>query len=193
MNSKNYIFDDIPEELDSNQINPFIGQKSPIIKPKLDDTIPSLLNLSEMSSLQKSNKNDSFNINHIDDFKINKNYFKLNTVIPLFNNNPNFNKTHIKAYSNENFTNPQIFNFLNIHEGEKSNKDEEDDNSSYYEGGLNFDGIINIWGDNNKEENDKKKILIEDENGNENEIEEDFHEGFNILNMLQKGKNKNNN
>ena len=191
MNSKNYIFDDIPEELDSNQINPFIGQKSPIIKPKLDDTIPSLLNLSEMSSLQKISKNDSFNINHIDDFKINKNYSKLNTVIPLFNNNTNFIKTHNKANSNEIFSNPKIFNFLgNIHENEKSYKDEEDDNSSYYEGGLNFDGIINFWGDNNKEENNKKKVLIEDENGNENEIEEDLHDGFNILNMLQKGKNR---
>ena len=191
MNSKNYIFDDIPEELDSNQINPFIGQKSPIIKPKLDDTIPSLLNLSEMSSLQKASKNDSFNINHTDDFKINKNYSKLNTVIPLFNNNTNFIKTHNKAYSNEIFSNPKIFNFLgNIHENEKSYKDEEDDNSSYYEGGINFDGIINFWGDNNKEENNKKKVLIEDENGNENEIEEDLHDGFNILNMLQKGKKR---
>ena len=191
MNSKNYIFDDIPEELDSNQINPFIGQKSPIIKPKLDDTIPSLLNLSEMSSLQKASKNDSFNINHTDDFKINKNYSKLNTVIPLFNNNTNFIKTHNKAFSNEIFSNPKIFNFLgNIHENEKSYKDEEDDNSSYYEGGINFDGIINFWGDNNKEENNKKKVLIEDENGNENEIEEDLHDGFNILNMLQKGKNR---
>ena len=191
MNSKNYIFDDIPEELDSNQINPFIGQKSPIIKPKLDDTIPSLLNLSEMSSLQKASKNDSFNINHTDDFKINKNYSKLNTVIPLFNNNTNFIKTHNKAFSNEIFSNPKIFNFLgNIHENEKSYKDEEDDNSSYYEGGINFEGIINFWGDNNKEENNKKKVLIEDENGNENEIEEDLHDGFNILNMLQKGKNR---
>ena len=192
MNSKNYIFDDIPEELDSNQINLFIGLKSPIIKPKLDDTIPSLLNLSEMSSLQKSSKNDSFNINHLDDFKINKNYSKLNTVIPLFNNNSNFTKTHNKAYSNEIFSNPKIFNFLeNILEDEKSNKDELDDNSSYYEGGLNFDGVINFWEDNNKEENDKKRIIFEDEKGNKNDIEEDFHEGFTILNMLIKGKNKN--
>ena len=192
MNSKNYIFDDIPEELDSNQINLFIGLKSPIIKPKLDDTIPSLLNLSEMSSLQKSRKNDSFNINHLDDFKINKNYSKLNTVIPLFNNNSSFTKTHNKAYSNEIFSNPKIFNFLeNILEDEKSNKDELDDNSSYYEGGLNFNGVINFWGDNNKEENDKKRIIFEDEKGNENDIEEDFHEGFTILNMLINGKNKN--
>ena len=36
----------------------------------------------------------------------------------------------------------------------------------------------------------KKKIFIEDENGNEKENEEDLYEGFNILNMLQKGKNK---
>ena len=192
MNSKNYIFDDIPEEIDSNHIDPLIGQKTPVIKPKLDDTIPSILNLSSEASFQKRNKNSSF---HIDNSKVNKNYVKYNSIIPIMHNNSNFNKIHCKALSNEVFTNPKVFNFLgSTQETEKSHKDEDDDNSSYYEG-MNFDGIINFWNDNIHEENEEnnKKVIIDDENGNihENEIEEDINEGFNILNMLQKGKNKN--
>ena len=197
MSSKNYISNDIPEEIDSKEINPINGQKSPIIKPKLDDTLPSILNLSsEMStSLRRPSKNDSF---HIDDFKINNNLFKFKSFIPLYNNNSTFIKCHCKASSNEIFTNPNIFNFLNIKESEKNKKDEEDDNSSYYEGGLQFDDVINFWGDNNKEQNEendeneknKKKVIIDYEDGNENE-QEDINEGFDILNMLQKGKKKN--
>ena len=190
MSKKKYIFDYIPEEIDQNQIDPIIGQKSPVIRPKLDDTIPSILNLSsEMSSFQKTSKDDSFH------FQINKNFFKANTFIPLFNQKSTFVKGHYKSFSNEVFTKP---NFLNIKGKEKNNKDkEDDDDSSYYGGELNFDGVINFWGgDNNKEENEgvKKGLLIENENENEIEkkieIEDDINEGFNILNMLQKGKPK---
>ena len=194
MNSKKYIFDNIPEEIDSNQIDPIIGQKSPIIRPKLDDTIPSLLNLSsEMSSMQKTYKDDSFNMTNF-----NNNYFKSNTIIPIFNNpKSKFIKSHYKSFSNEVFTNPKIFN---VQEKEKNNKNnEEDDDSSYYGGELNFDGVINFWGDNNKEENEdgKKGLLIENEAGIENKIEnvieEDINEGYNILNMLKKEKMQNKN
>jgi len=194
MNSKKYIFDNIPEEIDSNQIDPIIGQKSPVIRPKLDDTIPSLLNLSsEMSSMQKTYKDDSFNMTNF-----NKNYLKSNTIIPIFNNpKSKFIKSHYKSFSNEVFTNPKIFN---VQEKEKNNKNnEEDDDSSYYGGELNFDGVINFWGDNNKEENEdgKKGLLIENEAGIENKIEnvieEDINEGYNILNMLKKEKMQNKN
>ena len=187
MNSKNYIFDDIhdiPEEAETNQINPIIGQKTPIIKPKLDDTFPSLLNLSSEVSFKMQSKNDSF---YKENSKINKNYFKYNTLIPIINNNSNFIKCHNKALSNEIFANPKVFNFSgNTQEKEKSHK-EEDDNSSYYGDGIIYDGIVNFWNENILEENEKK-VIIDDENRNKNEIEEDFYEGYNILNMLQKGK-----
>ena len=188
MSKKKYIFDYIPEETDQNQIDPIIGQKSPVIRPKLDDTIPSILNLSsEMSSMQKNSKDDSFN------FKLNKNLNKANSLVPLFNQKSTFVKGHYKSFSNEVFTNP---NFFNMKEKEKANtNNEDDDNSSYYGGELNFDGVINFCGgDNNKEENEdiKKGLLIENEKEIENkiEIEDDINEGFNILNMLQKGKPK---
>ena len=187
MNSKNYIFDDISEEIETKQINPIIGPKTPVIKPKLDDTIPSLLNLSSEVSFQKQSKNDSF---HKENSKVNKNYFKYNTLIQI-NNNSNFIKSHYKALSNEIFTNPKVFNFLgNTQETEKSHK-EEDDNSSYYGDGMNFDGIINFWNDNINEEkeNNKKKVFIDNENVNE--LEEDINEGYNILSVLQKSKKKN--
>ena len=193
--SKRYNFDDIPEELlESNQINPIIGQKSPVVKPKLDDTIPSILNLSsEVSSYQKESKNDSF---YLDNFTLKKNYIKSNSIMSVFKGNNDFNKSHYKANSNEIYTNPKIFNFLgNTQDSDKNNKHEDDDdNSSYYGGELNFDGVVNYWGgDSNKDENEeiKKKLFLEDENGNEKEKEEDITEGFNILNMLQKGKIKN--
>ena len=159
MNKKKYIFDYIPEEMDQNQIDPVIGQKSPVIRPKLDDTIPSILNLSsEMSSLQRASKDDSFN------FKINKNYLKANTIEPLFNKNSIFVKGHYKSLSNEVLTKP---NFLNMKEKTNNKDNEDDDNSSYYGGELNFDGVINFGGgNNNKEENEdiKKGLLIENEN-----------------------------
>ena len=190
MNQKKYIFDYIPEELDQNQIDCIIGQKSPVIRPKLDDTIPSILNLSERSSIQNTYKDDSFNN------KINKNFSKASSLAPLANKKSNFVRRHYKSLSNEVFGKP---NFLNIKGKEKNNQNnEDDDNSSYYGGDLNFDGVINFCGDDdNKEENEdiKKGLLIENENEIENkiEIEDDIHEGFNILNMLQKGKPKDNN
>ena len=184
MSKKKYIFDYIPEETDQNQIDPYIGQKSPIIKPKLDDTIPSILNLSsEMSSFQKTSKDDSFN------FRVNKNFIKANS---LFNQRSTFVKGHYKSFSNEFFSNPNFFN-MKEKEKEKINKsNEDDDNSSYYGGELNFDGVINFWGgENNNEENEdfKKGLLIENEIENKIEIE-DINEGFNILNMLKNGKTK---
>lgn len=193
--SKGYNFDDIPEELlESNQINPIIGQKSPVLKPKLDDTIPSILNLSsEISGYQKGSKNNSF---YLDNSTLKKNYINSKSIISLYKGNNNFNKSHYKAYSNEIFANPKILNFLgNTQDSDKNNKHEDDDdNSSYYDGELNFDEVVNFWGgDINKDENQeiKKKLFLEDENGNEKENEEDITEGFNILNMLQKGKIKN--
>ena len=185
----NYIFDHIPEETDTNKRNPIIGQKSPIIKPKLDDTIPSILNLSSEHSFQKPSKNGSF---QIDNSEIKKNYIKYNSLFPMINNNSNFIKCHYKALSNEVFTNPKVFNFLgNAQEIEKSHNEQDDDNSSYYEGGMNLDGIINFWHDDiheDKEEN-KKRVIIDYEN-EINDIEGDINEGFNILNMLQKAKKK---
>ena len=189
MSKKKYIFDYIPEETDQNQIDPIIGQKSPVIRPKLDDTIPSILNLSsEMSSMQKNSKDDSFN------FKLNKNLNKANSLVPLFNQKSTFVKGHYKSFSNEVFTNP---NFFNMKEKEKANtNNEDDDNSSYYGGELNFDGVINFWGGDHNEENEdiKKGLLIENENEIENKIQiEEDNEGLNILNMLQKGKAKDKN
>ena len=190
---KEYNFDEIPEELlelDSNQINPIFGQKAPKIKPKLDDTIPSILNLSsEMSTHNKgSTINESFNLDNI---QIKKDCTKSNSIIAVFGNN-DFIKSHYKAYSNELFKNPNIFSFIGQDSGKKNKHEEEDDNSSYYEGEINFDGVVNFWNEIHQEDDDKvkKKIFIEDENGNEKENEEDLYEGFNILNMLQKGKNK---
>ena len=190
MNPKKYTINDIPEEIiDPEKQNPTLGQESPAVKPKLDDTLPSILNLSsEMSSMRKS-KNDSFCI--MENSKLNKNILPPN--LSSNNKSTKFVSGHSKALSNEVFGNLKILNFLN-HPQEKENNHRDDDNdSSYYNYGseLNFEGgIENLWGD--KDEDIKNKLFIEDEIKNEKDIEEEEHEGLNILNMLQKAKRKNN-
>ena len=182
--------EDIPEEAYSNQIIPIIDPKAPIIRPKLDETIPSILNLSsEKSSYQKSRKASYNN----DEYKYYNNSVKKNNVIPLFNFNPNFIKTHYKANSNEVFSNPKIFNFLgSTQETEKINKDGEDDDSSYYCEEFNINEVVNYWDENFKENNEdiKKKLFIDFGNENHNEFND---EGLNILNMLKNRKAKNDN
>ena len=189
MNPKKYTINDIPEEIiDQEKQDPTLGQKSPAIKPKLDDTLPSILNLSsEMSSMRKS-KNDSFCI--MENSKLNKNILPPN--LSSINKSTKFVSGHCKALSNEMFGSLKILNFLN-HTQEKENNHKDDDDSSYYNYGseLNFEGgIENLWGD--KDEDIKKKLFIEDEIKNEKDIEEEEHEGLNILKMLQKAKGKNN-
>ena len=57
MNPKKYTINDIPEEInDLENKNPILGQESPAVKPKLDDTLPSILNLSSEHSFQKPSK-----------------------------------------------------------------------------------------------------------------------------------------
>ena len=121
---REYNFDDISEEL--LDFNPIVGQQSPIIRTKLDDTIPSILNLSsEMSSHYKGTINESFNLDNIK-----KNNTKSNSIISLLNNH-NFIKSHYKAYSNELLKNSNIFNFINQDNDKINNHEDEDNNSSY--------------------------------------------------------------
>ena len=190
MNPKKYTINDIPEEiLDPENKNPTLGQQSPTVKPKLDDTLPSILNLSsEMSSMRKS-KNDSFCI--VESTKGSKNIFPPN--LASLNKSSHFAPGHSKALSNEVFSNLKILNFINHTQEKEKNHRDDDDDSSYYNYGseLNFEGgIENLWGDN--DEDIKKKLFIDDEIKNEKDIEEEEHEGLNILNMLQKAKGKNN-
>ena len=51
MKTTNIIYDEAPnKEIDLFKINAMIGQESPVIKAKLDDTNPSILNLSQNNS-----------------------------------------------------------------------------------------------------------------------------------------------
>ena len=161
MNSKKYTINDIPEEIiDSENKNPTLGQQSPTVKPKLDDTLPSILNLSsEMSSMRRS-KNDSFCI--MENTKLNKNILPPN--LSSLDKNSHFVPGHNKALSNEVFSNMKILNFLNHTQEKENNHRDDEDDSSYYNCGseLNFEGgIENLWGD--KDEDIKKKLFIEDE------------------------------
>lgn len=190
MNPKKYTINDIPEEInDLENKNPTLGQESPAVKPKLDDTLPSILNLSsEMSSMRKS-KNDSFCI--VESTKGTKNILPPN--LSSLNKSNHFVPGHAKALSNEVFSNLKILNFINHTQEKENNHRDDDDDSSYYNYGseLNFEGgIENLWGE--KDDDIKKKLFIEDEIKNEKDIEEEEHEGLNILNMLQKAKGKNN-
>ena len=190
MNSRKYTINDIPEEvIDPEGKNPTLGQESPTVKPKLDDTLPSILNLSsEMSSMRKS-KNDSFCI--MENGKFSKNILPPN--LSSLNKSSHFVPGHNKALSNDVFNNQKILNFLNHTHGKENNNRDDDDDSSYYNYGseLNFEGgIENLWTD--RDEDITKKLFIEDEIKKEKDIEEEEHEGLNILNMLQKAKGKNN-
>ena len=172
------------ENILSNQINSSIGQRSPIIKAKLDATNPSILNLSsEMSNRSKSN---IFENNNIGNLNITKEYHPPNKI-SLFTNNLPFIPGHFKAFSNEVFSNPRIFNIIGgTQENDKSfDESENEDIFPYnYGGEINFEGgSINFWSGDPIEKNDDK-VYIEDK------INEEDKDGFNILEMLKKIKNQ---
>jgi hypothetical protein len=153
----------------------FIGPKSPKIKPKLNDTNPSLLNLSSGIFSKRTCEKDSF-----DSDKNGKNFISSNNLIPLFNKSSFFVSGHFKSSSNEVFKLPKI-NFSENQENESNDDDEENSNNI-----LNFNyenEFINFDQDNANEE---EKIIF-CENINETS-EEDDNEGLYILNMLRKGR-----
>lgn len=181
MNSNiDFAYETQEEANDSCFINKSIGQQSPKIKPKLDDTIPSLLDLSsDISISKKTSKDDSFNL----DSSIGKNLIS-NKIISLFNKSLIFVPKHYKAFSNEVFGFPKIFNNL-----EENKEDEKNNEDSNYCNEINFGEKYFCKRINQTEiEEVKSNILIE----NINKIEEDDEtDGLYILNMLRKGKNKN--
>ena len=181
MNSKN----DSEEEYISN-ISQSIGQQSPRIKPKLDDTIPSILNLSsDISTSKKTSKDDSYNF----DSSIGKN-FSSNKIISLFTKNSIFIPKHCKAFSNEVFGFTKRFNFNGKNLEEEKNTEDSNDNFDYnYGNELNF-GIRNFCEEKSQTEIEEVKKIILVENMNDVEDDEE-NEGLNILNMLRKSKNKN--
>lgn len=177
-----------PREVDDPiDVKESLGLKTPKVKPKLDDTIPSLLNLySDMSSSKNTYKNDSF--------KIDKLRLKNNAIPSLFNKPNNFIKGHLKAFSNENFSFPKFFNFLGTNqEDEKLN--EEDEENDNFKNELNLEGGYFDFGgdDNNDDENEdfKKNIFIDNYEKINKKEDEDENEEYLILNFLQKKKNKN--
>ena len=197
MKTTNIIYDEAPnKEIDLFKINAMIGQESPVIKAKLDDTNPSILNLSQNSSFKKEhNKMCSFNIGNMEEFK--KDFHPPNKVVSLFSNNNTFMPGHCKSFSNEIFSNPNIKNFQgNNKENEKLNDEfyDNDDSSYNYDGEINFEGgYINFNENENEDEqnNGIKNICIENLINNDiKKIEEDDHdendEGYNILHMLKK-------
>ena len=153
----------------------FIGQKSPEIKPKLNDTNPSLLNLSSQIFSKKACEKDSF------DSEINgKNFISSNNLISLFNKSSFFISGHFKSSSNDVFKLPKFY-FLENQENEKYSEDEENSNNNF---NYNFENeIINFGQDRANEE--EKNIFCE--NINETS-EEDDDEGLYILSMLRKGR-----
>lgn len=190
MNSKNIICDEIPEETyEPIKIEKEIGQKTPIIKAKLDDTNPSILNLSQNSNSTSHIKMGSFNIGNLEEFK--KDFHHPDKILSLFSNNKNFIPSHMKAYSNEIFSNPKMLNFCGRNkENEKKIGEyfDNDDNSSNYEGELNFNGgFINFAGEKEDSPDDViKNICVENINNKDIEEEDENEEGYNILHMLKK-------
>lgn len=180
--------------IDLFKINEVIGQESPIIKAKLDNTNPSILNLSQNSSFKKEhNKLCSFNIENMEEFK--KDFHPPNKVVSLFSNNNHFMPGHCKSFSNEIFSNPKLLNFHGKNkENEKFNDEfyDNDDSSCNYEGEINFEGgYINFNENGDEQNNEIKNICIENLINNDiKNIEEDDHdendEGYNILYMLKK-------
>ena len=156
-------------------IDSFIGQKSPEIKPKLNDTNPSLLNLSSGIFSKKTCEKDSF-----DSDKNGKNFISSNNLISLFNKSSFFVSGHFKSSSNEVLKLPKIY-FSDNQKNEKNDNDEDNTNNNL---DYNFDNeFINFGKDNDNE--GKKNMFCEDIN----EIsEEDDNEGLCILSMLRKGR-----
>jgi len=197
MKATNIIYDEVPDKtIDIFKINAMIGQESPIIKAKLDNTNPSILNLSQNSSFKKEhNKMCSLNIENMEEFK--KDFHPPNKVISLFSHNNTFMPCHCKSFSNEIILNPKIMNFHGSNkENEKLNDEfyDNDDSSYNYEGEINFEGgYINFNENLNEDEqnNGIKNICIENLINNDiKNIEENDHEdndeGYNILYMLKK-------
>ena len=151
----------------------FIGQKSPEIKPKLNDTNPSLLNLSSGIFSKRTCEKDSF-----DSDKNGKNFISSNNLIS-FNKSSFFVSGHFKSSSNEVYKLPKIY-FSENEENEKNNIEENSNNNLNY----NFENEFINFGQNNVKEEEK---IIFCENINETS-EEDDDEGLYILSMLRKGR-----
>ena len=151
----------------------FIGQKSPEIKPKLNDTNPSLLNLSSGIFSKRTCEKDSF-----DSDKNGKNFISSNNLIS-FNKSSFFVSGHFKSSSNEVYKLPKIY-FSENEENEKNDIEENSNNNLNY----NFENEFINFGQNNVNEEEK---IIFCENIYETS-EEDDDEGLYILSMLRKGR-----
>jgi hypothetical protein len=156
-------------------IDSFIGQKSPEIKPKLNDTNPSLLNLSSGIFSKKTCEKDSF-----DSDKNGKNFNSSNNLISLFNKSSFLLSGHFKSSSNEVLKPPKIY-FSDYQENEKDENDEENTNNNL---DYSFENEFINFGQDNAN-NEEKNIFCE--NIYETS-EEDDNEGLYILNMLRKGR-----
>ena len=159
--------------ISEEMVDSFIGQKSPEIKPKLNDTNPSLLNLSSGIFSKKTCEKDSF-----DSDKNGKNFISSNNLIS-FNKSSFFVSGHFKSSSNEVYKLPKIY-FSENEENEKNNIEENSNNNLNY----NFENEFINFGQNNVNEEEK---IIFCENINETS-EEDDDEGLYILSMLRKGR-----
>ena len=197
MKTTKIIYDEAPDKaIDLFKINTMIGQESPVIKAKLDNTNPSILNLSQNASFKKQhNKMCSFNLENMEEFK--KDFHHPNKVVSLFSNNNTFIPGHCKSFSNEIFSNPKLINFHGKNkENEKFNDEyyDNDDSSYNYDGEINFEGghiNFNEKGNEDEQNNELKNICIENLiNYDIKKIEDDDHEdndeGYNILYMLKK-------
>ena len=190
MNFVSNILVESPREVDNPiDVKESIGLQTPKVEPKLDDTIPSLLNLySDMSNYKNTYKNDSF--------KIDKLRLKNNAIPSLFKKPTIFVKGHLKAFSNENFSSPKFFNFLGANQEDEKLNDEDEENDNFnIKNELNLEGdYFDFDGDdNNNDENEdfKKNIFIDNYEKINKKEDEDENEEYFILNFLQKRKNKN--
>jgi hypothetical protein len=197
MKTTKIIYDEAPDKaIDLFKIHTMIGQESPVIKAKLDNTNPSILNLSQNASFKKQhNKMCSLNIENMEEFK--KDFHHPNKVVSLFSNNNTFIPGHCKSFSNEIFSNPKLINFHGKNkENEKFNDEyyDNDDSSYNYDGEINFEGghiNFNEKGNEDEQNNGLKNICIENLiNYDIQKIEDDDHEdndeGYNILYKLKK-------
>lgn len=188
--------------------------KAPLIKPKLDETFPSFLDLSsEVTNPKFSKKGDnSFNKDSMktsDTFK-----FNYDQIFRFSTNIKNFFPYHGRALSNEDFYQNQKLN-INSNEEEEKNGNQKDvinninDNESSsseinideYQKKIceqlqtiNIEGLEELSKENEQKENkDIKYIDYNIDSIEENEIknenqEENDEEGYNILFMLKKKK-----
>ena len=163
------------------------GLKSPLIAPEIDDTIPSVLNLSSESLNPRIKPFPSFKKNSISIFGSNSLF-----ISKILNGNSIINKTTIRRNDKKNAIIPRFRALsgenLNLKQKDNDSDEEEEDGDVYFFKSIDEEENKKI--DNITSEIDDKELNQIEKNDDEDEDEDD--EGYNILESLKKNKEKEN-